>query len=590
MASSEHIKYAALDSNEVPIVKHHPLSLGYYVSVAILKYLPLVDVIRFERVSSDWRTFMREWLESPEARLNFLTPWSLVTSKMDCNPLSYAEARRIIAIRHRLQTGQAASYSHLKNVDDLGDSCKLSSRGGLLAWRRAGKQAPLDSFKDAPSWIPSSKRSEPDTVICRRVSQQAEEELGHEPTSRPTICLRRTEGMRGEVKRLRMNSEGVLLIIVACPPLSHKESRLIVYSTTEHRTLWQFPNDWPLKRDWGCLIPLEIGREFIYCAAPLVKNEWTLSAVNFRTGEKVYGVSSLCLHTHPGDPNNISICSCDFPDITRSWKMVRDLSRLVSTRSGGEFLVRSWTRLPTQEELMKGNKLYLPRQNLHLHNLNIIRGSDGNAIQSLIPHWVGASDVIVDPVSDQLVIVWNNVCTQEITCAYWQDTLHTSTYSATVILPVDLKAGPGRRISDAVVFLYPYAGNGPLSLVHPFAMTQLDPMYDPSPNTSGRRDLLVHTPFRQTTDRVLLEAADKIIRSLFLGDTPLVGHCYETDYRESRSGTRYSGDPKPDSVADWNNTCDWEVSTRTQLRFVGDSHERLVVPTERSDRLCFDYI
>jgi uncharacterized protein YfaA (DUF2138 family) len=91
MASSEHIEYAVLGSNE----KHHRLSLGYDVSIGILKCLPLVDIIRFERVSPDWRSFLRKWLESSEARFNFLPPWSSVTGKMDCNALSYAEARRI---------------------------------------------------------------------------------------------------------------------------------------------------------------------------------------------------------------------------------------------------------------------------------------------------------------------------------------------------------------------------------------------------------------------------------------------------------------------------------------------------------------
>jgi hypothetical protein len=247
--------------------------------------------------------------------------------------------------------------------------------------------------------------------------------------------------------------------------------------------------------------------------------------------------------------------------------------------------------MPTLDELAVVTRRSSWHTSFCIHNIDFIRGSDGDAIQSLISHWVGVSDVLVDPVTDQLVAVWNNVCTQEITCAYWQNTLHTSRYNATIILPVDLNARPGRRIGDAVVFLHPYSGTGPLSLVHPFAMTQLDLMHDPSsPNTSGRRDLLVHTPFRQTTDRLLIEAADKIIRSLFVGDTPLLSHCYETDYRRSVSGTRYSGDPQPDSVADWNNTCDYEVPTRTQLRFVGDSHERLVIPTGNSDRLCFDYV
>jgi hypothetical protein len=364
--------------------------------------------------------------------------------------------------------------------------------------------------------------------------------------------------------------------------------RLIVYSTTEHRILLQLPNDFALRRDSGFLIPLEIGRELIYCAA-LLKNEWRLLAYNFRTDKMVYDVLSLCLHTHPGEPSHL-ICSCDSPEILRPWKALRELSRLVSTRSGGEFLVRSWTRLPTAEELKQVKKLYHSPQILQLHNIHIIRGSDGDAIQSLVPHWVGASDVLADPVSDQLVIVWNNVCTQEITCTYWEDILHTSKYSATVILPVDLKARPGRRIGDAVVFLHPYWGNRPLTLVHAFAMTQLDIHYDPSPHTSGPRDLLVHTAFRQTTDRLLREAADRTIRNLFVGDTPLVGHCYETDYRGGVSGTPYSGDPKPDNVAEWNSTCDWMVPTRTQLRFVGDGHERLVVPTARSERLCFDFV
>ncbi|KAL3492306.1 hypothetical protein BJX62DRAFT_236338 [Aspergillus germanicus] len=582
MASSEHIEYAALGSNE----KHHPLSLGYDVSIAILKYLPLVDIIRFERVRPDWRSFLRKWLESPEARLNFLPPWSSVTWKMECNALSYAQARRIIAIRYLLKTGQAASYNHLANVDDLGDSCQLSSRGGLLAWRRAGKQAPIDFFTDVPSWIPSSKRSEPDTVICRRVSEDTEEDTSQVPASRPTICLRKTEGMRGEVKRLRMNSEGVLLISVACPPLSHKESRLIVYSTTTHRTLWQFPNDFSLRGNWGFLIPLEIGRELIYCAAPLIKNEWTLVAYNFRTGEKVYEVSSLCLHTHPGEPN-LRICSCHSPNTSRISGTICEFSRLVSTSSGQEFIARSRIRMPILDELAEVTRRSSWHTSFSIHNIDIIRGSDGDAIQSLIPHWVGVSDVLVDPVTDQLVVVWNNVCTREITCAYWQNSLHTSRYNATVILPVNLKAWAGRRIGDAAVFLQPYSGTGPLSLVHPFAMTQLDLMYDPSsPNTSGRQDLL----FRQTTDRLLIEAADKIIRSLFVCDTPLVGHCYEADYGRSISGTCYSGDPNPDSVADWNNTCDYDVPTRTQLRFVGDSYERLVVPPGNSDRLCFDYV
>jgi hypothetical protein len=152
---------------------------------------------------------------------NALLPLRPSIRKMSSNVIPFT----VVAIRHRLQTGQAASYNHLTNVDDVGDSCHLSSRGGFLAWRRAGKQTPFDFFADVPSWIPNSKKPGPDTVICRRVLEHAGQNISHPPASRPTICLRKTEGMRGEIKRLRMNSDGLLLISVACPPLSHKESR-----------------------------------------------------------------------------------------------------------------------------------------------------------------------------------------------------------------------------------------------------------------------------------------------------------------------------------------------------------------------------
>ncbi|KAL2810302.1 hypothetical protein BJX63DRAFT_320836 [Aspergillus granulosus] len=355
---------------------HHPLSLGYDVCIGIFKDFSLPEIVCFERVNRRWKEFVREWMESSSTRLQLLTPWSSIASRAECNALSYVEIKRIIAMRHRLQNGHAASYTRLTHVSASPIHIQITAAGDSMAWKHVRSEKYPECKRER---VDDRRRGQPDAFIYSKLPHQGDRPDGHEhePLVQPTILLSLVEEIRGSVERFRTNAQGVLMINVKCWRQEWGKSRVIVYSPAENQLLWEYPNEY--SNDYNYVVPLEIGREHIYCAVPSVFNRHDLVAYNFRTGEPVYQTTSLFLYNLPGTVHH-PICLCKSPGKHGYHWQISGWSKLVAIGNSEEFLVQTSSRCPLGTEPL-GIYENLSRRDEFLepivHNFDIVRASNG---------------------------------------------------------------------------------------------------------------------------------------------------------------------------------------------------------------------
>ncbi|KAL2837251.1 hypothetical protein BJY01DRAFT_251573 [Aspergillus pseudoustus] len=577
MAGSQQGNPPVVASSQHPRVMRHPFSLGYDISVVILQHLPLADAVRLERVSWEWKSLLREWLAGPEGRLRLLAPWSSVAASRDCNVIFYKEAKRLAEIRHRLQTGKTVSSHLMTGVDFNYNDCQLTAAGSYVAWRGVGNFiTPLDTM----AW-----RRE--TVISLDLRPGLGHRPGHYSWRTRNQHVETPKHILGSVERIRTNSRGDIMLKVISWDLIWGRNRILVYSATERRPLWEYLNEDPCRGN--SIVPLEIGREHVYSAIPTGPNlsvglgTYDMVVYNFRTNEKVSRTPCSLLHHHGGTCLD-QVCSCNRPDVNGPFWQWSSSTRLVTLRNGDEFIIWSSSRPSTQEE-REGNPESWMTHSGAVYTVDIFRASTGELIQSLSTYRKGANNIMVDPVTDQLVFMWNNSCLQDFICQHGTDDEHTVKFMATVIWPVSLNAKPESRLGDAVVFWTDPQAHVPSPIVHPFAMTAISIGRYPGSSPALPRELLAHRRFIRANDEVLMKAATELVSELFHSGAPIVSQCYLAAGNRGYIGNR----PLPVFDAHSSTVIMGMRASETAPGLTGDNLERLVLPISRLNRLLLNF-
>ncbi|KAL3462110.1 hypothetical protein BJX64DRAFT_288651 [Aspergillus heterothallicus] len=556
---------------------HHPFSLGYDISRIIMQHLTHRDIVKLSGINRDYRAFFEELLRSSGFQRQLLPPWLSHIPCADRNELRLPDLKRIVGLRHRLQTGEAVSRVALTHVNAEPMDCQVASGGDFVAFRRFGKLPDEDAWEfESEDEITLSVEEEeeasrePDTLICRQFPHYAREAV-----TKPVIRLRKSDGMHGSIDRLSMNSNGEVMINVRSERRPWENSRAIVYSIKRQRVMWTSPNQWSFIGETAYVIPLNIGRHYIYCAVSTGKqnmdggDEYNLAVYNFKKGKKIYETSSLALHSHP-DEEPLHICSCDRPDEER-WGLRKkySMSKVVSTRGGDEFLVLSWSRAPEIEEDPRGRWI----GDMDVHGFRIVRATDGEVIMSMGEHLIGAKEVLVEPLTNQLIVIWQNACSEEI-----QTPTNREKYTVTVALPISPNAEARSRLGGAAVFMVPQDSSPAASVVHPFALAAMTLKINPRRELHPRRSrhTLVHAPLHETHNALFKDAALRAMQNIFPTNTPSTSHCYTADTWSECVGTKLPAGMR-----------------RGRLQFLGDAHERVLVGDwsrkGATERMCVNF-
>ncbi|KAI9372950.1 hypothetical protein BJX61DRAFT_542238 [Aspergillus egyptiacus] len=327
--------------------------LNEHVLDEIISQLSCADLVRCERVSRTWQSFLHYWIGASGVHYIFRHLWDPARA----HPLEKLPApavlRQNLRVLHHIQAGKLVSAHRFERVR------LFCTAGNLAAWvpkRKLKSPGEEGVEEDSISYLAVRKgeREADATVETVYVSR-----FLHSPFARE----------REGVRIMQVNANGLILLVL--------ETRSVVWSPVEDKVVWSLETG---SNDGIRHVPILIGQSTVYAAASdrdsYGRRSWRLESYSIQTGQQLYH-SAASIHSWI-DGVLYGIYN----------KEVHAYAKLVRDSSGQEliFQILQWSRYEEP-------------------GIAVIRGADGHKLQTIRVRVDRISQVIFHSPRKQMAIV-----------------------------------------------------------------------------------------------------------------------------------------------------------------------------------------